>query len=85
MVPMAPLTKPTSTHRLLVSITQAECARNMTGSSPAASSAGALDAFAPVWTAWMVAIGSPLARSLETLCSTTASTVGWRWRASATG
>ena len=52
MVPMAPLTKPTSTHRLLVSITWAECARHMTGSSRAALSAGALGAFAPVWTAF---------------------------------
>ena len=33
----------------------------MTASSPAALSAGALDAFVPVWTALMVAIGFPLA------------------------
>ena len=44
-------------------MTQAELAKQMTASSPPASSAGALDALAPVWTALMVAIGWPLARS----------------------
>ena len=47
-VPMAPLTRPTSTQRLLVSITRAELARQMTASSPPALSAGALAALGPV-------------------------------------
>ena len=40
-----------------MSITRADLARQMTDSSPPASSAGAFDALAPVWTALMVAIG----------------------------
>ena len=57
MVPIAPLTNPMSTQRLLVSMTRNDLAEHMTASSPLASSAGAFDALAPVWTALMVAIG----------------------------
>ena len=61
MVPIAPLTRPTSTHSLLV--TRADVAKQMTASNPPASSAGALAALGPVWTALMVAMG--LATGLE--------------------
>ena len=76
MVPIAPLTRPTSTHRLLVSMTRADLARHTTASKPLASSDEALAALVPVCTALMVAIGCPDDWSLATLCSTTASTVG---------
>ena len=85
MVPIAPLTKPTSTQRLLVSMTRADLARHTTASKPLASSGEALAAFAPVCTALIVAIGCPLAWSLATLCSTTASTVGCKRSALANG
>ena len=62
-VPMAPLTRPLSTQRLAVSITRASHARQMMGSKPPASSEEALTALGPLWTALMVAIGWPLARS----------------------
>ena len=75
-VPMAPLMRPASTHRLVVSMILALCAREETGSRPAASSGEALLALGPVCTALMVAMGWPRAWSLATLCSTTASTVG---------
>ena len=78
MVPIAPLTRPTSTQRLLVSMTRADFARHTTASKPLASSDEALAALAPVCTALMVAIGWLESLSLETLCSTTASTVGYR-------
>ena len=81
-VPIAPFTRPASVHRLDVSITLAPRARQMTGSSPEASSEDALLALGPVWTALMVAIGSPALRSLATLYSATACTVGCKWRAS---
>ena len=46
MVPIAPLTRPTLTQRLLVSMTRAELAKQMTASSPPASSAGScVDSF----------------------------------------
>ena len=62
MVPIAPLmTRPTSTQSLLVSMTRTDVAKQMTASSPPASSAGAFAAFGPVWTALMVAVGWPLA------------------------
>ena len=77
-VPMAPLMSPMSTQKLEVSMTRALCARQMMDSKPPASSDEALEAFGPLWTALMVATGWPLGRSLEMLCSTTASTVGWR-------
>ena len=47
-VAIAPLTSPNSVQKLEVSITRAPCAMQMTGSSPAASSGEALDAFGPV-------------------------------------
>ena len=53
MVPMAPLTRPASTHRFAVSITRAPLAMQMMGSSPPASSGEALVALAPVWMALM--------------------------------
>ena len=73
MVPIAPQPRPTSTQRLLVSMTRADLARHTSASKPLASSDEALAALAPVCTVLMVAIGW---LSLETLCSTTASTVG---------
>ena len=78
MVPMAPLTRPISVHRLDDSMTRALTAKHMIASSPEASSDEALDAFGPVWRALIVAIGCPQVCSFETLCSTTASTVGNR-------
>ena len=56
-VPMAPFTNPTSTHKLLMSITLAVLASIITGSKPPASSGEALDALGPVCTALMVATG----------------------------
>ena len=78
MVPIAPLTRPTSTQRLLVSMTRADLAKHTTASKPLASSDEALAALAPVCTALMVAIDWLESLILVTLCSTTASTVGYR-------
>ena len=66
-------------------MTRAPCARQMTGSSPEASSDEALAALGPVWTALMVAMGWPQAWRRATLCSTTASVVAWRWTAVVNG
>ena len=79
---MAPLTSPISTQRFEVCMLHA---RQMIDSKPPASSDEAFEAFVSVWMALMVATGWPLAQSLETLRSTTASTVWWRWRASVKG
>ena len=62
----------------LVSMTRADLARHTTASKPLASSEEALAALAQVCTALMVAIGWLESLSLERLCSTTASTVGYR-------
>ena len=65
---MAPFTNPTSTHKLLVSITLAVLASMMTGSNPSASSGETLDALGPVCTALMVAIGCPVTYGLIVVC-----------------
>ena len=57
MVPTAPLTRPTSTHKFVISITRAPTAICTIGSRPPASSEDPLDAFCPLCNALMEAIG----------------------------
>ena len=81
-VPMVPLTTPMSTQKLEVRITWTSYAMQSIGSKPPVSSADALAAFGSTVyvfdSGYWLASGWLLARSLSTLCSITASIIGWR-------